>query len=73
MSKNSCEGCTASRCYIPCPECSQSGIFIGAGINGIREPNFYGLEHPLNLLESCRLCGGEKIIYCPDYKKERFD
>jgi hypothetical protein len=68
-----CNDCQAE-CwyYVTCSECHGSGIWQGCAINGIIEPNWIGLHHPLNLLESCPTCGGyrEIIVYCPHYFDE---
>ena len=57
-----CEDCSAP-CYeeVRCPEC-ESGIWQGCAINGISEPNFFGLQHPLNLTETCPTCRGRKYV-----------
>ncbi len=68
-----CESCRAESCcrIIPCPasECVD-GVWMGLAINGIKEPNLFGLEHPLlNISESCPICGGkgEIIVWCDYY------
>lgn len=64
-----CDKCRAEQCYMTqqCQECHGSGLFIGAGIGGGYEPNYYGLEHPSKL--PCRICGGEGFVtvYCPNF------
>ena len=64
-----CLICKTKLCYgtMKCPECRGTGIFIGAGIGGGAEPNYYGLARPVRL--DCSCCGGsgEVNVYCEHY------
>lgn len=64
-----CDGCDDACCWEEvCQECNGTGIWQGCAINGIAEANWYGLPHPLNLLESCPACKGEgRILFCCEY------
>jgi hypothetical protein len=67
---NPCDSCNGI-CWqeISCPECLGSGIWKGTVINGIAEPNWFGLQNPLNFLESCPQCRGNRYItvFCSYY------
>ena len=65
--ENPCRDCNEP-CSKQCPECRGTGIFIGAGIESVFEPHFYNMAHPSKL--SCERCGGEGVIYCPNYREE---
>ena len=70
MTSPYCEDCQSEcRINVKCPECLGSGIWIGNAVGGIDEPNWFGMRHPLNLLESCPVCFGKReiIIRCPFY------
>jgi len=64
---NPCESCYEPSCAKRCPECNGTGIFIGAGIESIFAPHFYNMANPSKL--QCRVCNGEKVIYCPNYRE----
>lgn len=50
------------RCYdeFECPECSGTGIFVGAGVESVAEAHFYNLARPVRL--PCRVCGGHGFV-----------
>jgi len=71
MTDNPCDTCNEPYCYYyeSCPDCLGSGISKRYAINGIDEPNFYGLQHPCNLV--CPTCQGHKRVVvssCPYYE-----
>lgn len=59
-----CKSCPEP-CFeeVRCQECQVSGIWQGCAINGISEPNWFGLQHPLlNLTETCPMCRGRRYV-----------
>lgn len=58
-----CDDCDEP-CYqeVRCDHCNGSGVGQICAINGISQPTWFGLQHPLNLTEACPACRGRKYI-----------